>query len=323
MVNKKFEEIILNKTNSRDLWVEDRIQELWSGYGNILRYGLEGGDYKSVIVKHIDLNRGGSHPRGWNTDLSHKRKERSYRVEMEWYRSWSERVTSKCPIPGLISITQGEMESLIILEDLNQRGFPLRKASVDIPQIKKCLEFLAYFHMNFINEEPLKLWDIGCYWHLETRPQELERLSDKKLKLKAKEIEDRLTRAKYQTIVHGDAKLANFCFSETGECAMVDFQYVGGGPGVKDVAYFIGSCLYEEDCETYEEELLESYFKSLKTAAIELNKNINIDDLVKEWRTLYHTAWCDFHRFLKGWSPGHWKINSYSERIVREVLSEL
>lgn len=323
MVKKKFEETILKETKSRDLWVEEKIQELWSGYGSILRYRLEGGPYKSVVVKHIDLKKGGSHPRGWNTDISHKRKEKSYKIEMEWYRSWNSKLPKECFTPRMIFIEEENNESLIILEDLNQEGFPLRRNSIDLPQIKKCLKYLAYFHMNFINESPKGLWDIGCYWHLDTRPQELEELRDKKLKSRARDIEDRLTYAKFQTIVHGDAKLANFCFSESDECSMVDFQYVGGGPGIKDVAYFIGSCLYEDECETYEKELLDSYFDSLKSAKEKLNKPINLNDLEKEWRGLYHTAWCDFHRFLKGWSPGHWKINSYSERIVKEVLGEL
>ena len=50
------------------------------------------------------------------------------------------------------------------------------------------------------------------------------------------------------------------------QVAAVDFQYVGGGCGIKDVAYFIGSCLYEEDCERYEEGLLDWYFSQLKEA---------------------------------------------------------
>jgi hypothetical protein len=45
--------------------------------------------------------------------------------------------------------------------------------------------------------------------------------------------------------------------------------------------------------------------------------------LEKEWRSLYRVAWADFHRFLKGWSPSHWKINSYSERITAEVIKSL
>lgn len=28
-------------------------------------------------------------------------------------------------------------------------------------------------------------------------------------------------------------------------------------------------------------------------------------DVETEWRFLYRVAWANFHRFLKGWSPGH------------------
>ncbi|MGE9289409.1 MAG: choline kinase, partial [Puniceicoccales bacterium] len=38
---------------------------------------------------------------------------------------------------------------------------------------------------------------------------------------------------------------------------------------------------------------------------------------------LYPVAWTDFHRFLKGWSPGHWKIHGYSERLSRSVMANL
>jgi len=41
------------------------------------------------------------------------------------------------------------------------------------------------------------------------------------------------------------------------------------------------------------------------------------------WRPLYAVAWTDFYRFLKGWSPGHWKIHHYSERLANEVVSQL
>ncbi len=45
--------------------------------------------------------------------------------------------------------------------------------------------------------------------------------------------------------------------------------------------------------------------------------------LCDAWRRLYPLAWTDFHRFVKGWSPGHWKIHGYSERLAREVLAQL
>ena len=46
-------------------------------------------------------------------------------------------------------------------------------------------------------------------------------------------------------------------------------------------------------------------------------------ELEHEWRRHYKYAWADFNRFLKGWSPGHWKLNSYVEEITKEVLQEI
>ncbi|MDF3128358.1 phosphotransferase [Kiritimatiellaeota bacterium B1221] len=125
-------------------------------------------------------------------------------------------------------------------------------------------------------------------------------LSDPRLKAGASAIDHALRTARYQTFVHGDAKLINFCFSADGRVAAVDFQYVGGGCGMLDVAYFLGSCLDERDCETYEKPLLDFYFGHLlyQVAAED------IEELESEWRGLYAYAWADFHRFLKGWSPG-------------------
>ena len=67
---------------------------------------------------------------------------------------------------------------------------------------------------------------------------------------------------------------------------------------------------------------MNTYFSHLR-AALSDNKNIDKDVLESEWRAMYPWAWTDFHRFLKGWSPGHWKINSYSEKLERLVLSQL
>ena len=56
----------------------------------------------------------------------------------------------------------------------------------------------------------------------------------------APELDRRLRAARFQTLVHGDAKPANFCFdARRGAVAAVDFQYVGGGCGMKDVAYLL------------------------------------------------------------------------------------
>jgi thiamine kinase-like enzyme len=168
------------------------------------------------------------------------------------------------------------------------------------------------------------LWETGTYWHLETRPDELLALEDKPLQGAASGIDRKLADSPFQTFVHGDAKLANFCFSNDGKkVAAVDFQYVGGGCGMKDVAYFVGSCMSDKECEKYESKILDFYFKELKKEMFQNNSSVDATAVEKDWRNLYPFAWADFHRFVKGWHPGHWKINSYSERVSGEVVNQL
>lgn len=323
-MNDSFEEVICKATGADELFLIEDIQSLWSGYGKIMRYGLQGGSGERVVVKHVKLPDKAHHPRGWNTDISHQRKINSYHVESAWYRDWSKMCDDSCRVPQCFALEEGDEEFLMVFEDLDASGFPVRKNTVTMVEMQACLRWLANFHAAFMGKEPAGLWAVGTYWHLDTRPDELEVLDDAALKAAAERIDQRLNIARYQTFVHGDAKLANFCFSENGEqVAAVDFQYVGGGCGMKDVAYFIGSCLYEEDCERYETELLDYYFARLGEALEQRDSGVDPDELEQEWRALYPVAWSDFHRFMKGWSPGHWKVHSYSERIAREVVAQL
>lgn len=323
-MNTHFQSIIKEATKAKNIFEIEVIQNLWSGYGQIVRYGLEDSAIHSVVIKHVRLPKRTNHPRGWNTDISHNRKVQSYEVEIEWYKKWASKCDDSCRIPHCLALESMGDEVLMVLEDLDDAGFPVRKSSVNWNQIKACLSWLANFHAIFMSESPEGLWPIGTYWHLDTRPEELQVLTDKELKNAAFAIDKKLNSAQFLSLVHGDAKLANFCFSEDGNnVSAVDFQYVGGGCGMKDVAYFIGSCLHEEDCERLEEQLLDYYFSELRKAIKYNQKPIGADALETEWRDLFPVAWTDFHRFLKGWSPGHWKINSYSERLSQYVVNQL
>lgn len=321
-MNAHFKSVILQSTGASGLREKEVIQSLWSGYGKILRVDLEGAEMDSVVVKHVQMPSQKRHPRGWNSDLGHRRKIKSYQVETTWYKDYAPQ--SKARLPKCLALEQSDEEVLMVLEDLDQAGYPLRKTAVNWQDIEACLAWLASFHASYLDKAPEGLWEVGTYWHLATRPQELAVLADQKLRAAATEIDDKLNNCQFKTFVHGDAKLANFCFAANGArtlhgaVAAVDFQYVGGGCGMKDLAYFVGSCLDERDCERYEKQILDTYFKYLQASLDAPNA-----DLEKEWRSLYRVAWADFHRFIKGWSPGHWKINSYSERISAEVINTL
>jgi hypothetical protein len=134
----------------------------------------------------------------------------------------------------------------MVLEDLDDSCFPVRKDSASMREIQVCLQWLANFHAAFIGEIPVGLWPVGTYWHLETRPDELE------------------------------------------------------------------------DCQRYEVALLNFYFARLREALANRKSTLDSEALEEDWRGLYPVAWTDSHRFMKGWSPGHWQIHGYSERLARD-----
>jgi aminoglycoside phosphotransferase (APT) family kinase protein len=316
--------VILEATGAGDLIEAETIQSLWSGYGSIDRYVLTGSEIDTVVVKHVRLPDRGNHPRGWNTDNSHRRKLRSYQVETAWYEAWAWHCDAHCRIPRCLALEHRDDEVLMVLEDLDSSGYATRKSRVTQSEMLVCLNWLAHFHATFMGEKPDGLWDIGTYWHLDTRPDELAVMEDGELKQAAPVIDRILNEAPFRTFVHGDAKLANFCFSDDGTgVAAVDFQYTGGGCGMKDVAYFIGSCLDESECARREAALLDAYFSALKNALALHRPQIDATAVESAWRPLYSVAWTDFYRFLQGWSPGHWKIHGYSERLADEVVRRL
>jgi len=324
MEQEEIDRFVRNLTGAEGLKPNNRVQSLWSGYGSIDRIGLEGADLPSVIVKRVEPD-AGSHPRGWNTKLSHQRKLKSYRVETNWYGRQKEREEpGLARIPECLGAKAEGDKVLLVLEDLDASGFAGRRSSVTQAEWQACVRWLAVFHGEHLGAPSEGLWKSGTYWHLETRPDELDKLDDLPLKQAASAIDTRLKKGQFQTLVHGDAKLANFCFSDEGsEVAAVDFQYIGGGCGMKDLAYFVGSCFRDEEAEKRESEVLNFYFEKLREYLERTEDKVCPDELEADWRPLYRVAWADFHRFMKGWSPGHWKLSDYSERVTREVIELL
>lgn len=320
---KSIESYIIQFVGGNKIVKSELIQGLWSGYGEIRRYWIDSAVVDSVIVKHVKLPNTPNHPRGWDTDNSHQRKLKSYQIEINWYYSFVTSVEKAPRMPHLYFAHQEANEMFMIIEDLDNAGFFLRKKEVNLSEIKVCLDWLAHFHATYMSTDTNQLWEVGTYWHLATRPDELKRMKYTSLKRLASKIDFKLNNAKYQTLVHGDAKLANFCFSEDNRVAAVDFQYVGKGCGIKDVVYFFSSCLDEEAFKQYENELLDYYFDSLSRVFKVSKIQLDINNIVEEWRSLYKYAWADFYRFLDGWSPGHWKMNDYIYNLTQQVLKEL
>ncbi len=292
------------------------LQTLWGGYGEIVRLQLTKGLYPSLILKHIQL------PciRGKNAQQrSHKRKVRSYQVEAHWYKAYAHLCDQHCRIAACYWLDDNPQQPCLLLEDLDNAGFTLRKSQLNQADIRGCLQWLAYFHARFLTQPVNGLWKTGCYWHLATRPDEFRQLTHPKLRQLARPIDIALQNARYQTLVHGDAKPDNFCFSaQQSKVAAVDFQYVGNGCGIKDVVYLLDSSLHPEQLACWAEELLHYYFEQLQLAIKHYQIDCDVEALQQEWRQLYPLAWADFYRFLLGWAPGS-RIPGYVNHIIQQL----
>ena len=314
----KVRDRILKVTHASEIVSVELIQPLWNNYGTLSRVFLRDSDYSSVIVKHIKIPDHSYHPRGFTSSISRRRKVQSYKVETHWYLHHNQHVNDHSPTPQCLDAFDEGDELFLLLEDLSTLGFSSTLRSASWSELTVVLRWLAHFHAQHLGVSAEGLWSCGTYWHLATRPEEFAKIEGTRVHHFASLLDARLRTGRFQTIVHGDAKLANFCFSDDrSEVAAVDFQYVGRGCGMRDVAYFVGSCLSETECQRLESEILDAYFSQLRSC---LANEINADELEAEWRALYPIAWADFQRFMLGWSPQHQKLTSYSDAITEGAI---
>ncbi len=303
--------------------LESAIQDLWSGYGQVCRVRLVGGPAETVVAKVVAApGAGGRHPRGWNSDRSNARKLRSYGIERVFYERYAGELGAACRVARWFGGFETPTGFCFLLEDLDAAGFAERRRRVGHGELLACIGWLARFHARTLCMAPDGLWPQGTYWHLQTRPDELAAMRNRRLQAAAPALDRCLRDARWRCLVHGDAKLANFCFSGgAGGVAAVDFQYVGGGVGVQDVAYLLSSALSEGECQRRAAGYVDAYFEALAVPLAESLQFAVLDEVEAEWRALYPVAWADFVRFLDGWAPGHQKLHGYSLAQTEAALA--
>lgn len=277
------------------------LQSLWGGYGAIWRCTLA--DTRRVVLKAVTPPMAGG--------LSHQRKLRSYAVETHWYAHWAPRCGPEARVPTALALDPTPGAWRLVLEDLQASGFsaPPQRA------LRAPLDWLAHFHATFLGCAPTGLWPMGSYWHLQTRPQEWARMASGPLQDAAQALDERLNAARFQTLIHGDAKVPNFCWGPRSVAA-VDFQYVGGGCGVKDVAYLI-----QRSADPGNPAHLDRYFRVLR-GALSGRPKAELDALEAEWRGLYPVAWADYCRFVAGWAPQR-RQDALDRRMIETALGSI
>jgi hypothetical protein len=131
---------------------------------------------------------------------------------------------------------------------------------------------------------------------------------------------------RYQTLIHGDVKSENLFTNDLGDqVAFYDFQYVGLGLGVCDLAKFftcsvplamlisnepVPDVLVMDDGERT---LLEKYWSNLQKVG---GREYEWDLFVRHWET----ALVDWLRFQASW--GFWGNTDWLEARVRSILQD-
>jgi hypothetical protein len=79
-----------------------------------------------------------------------------------------------------------------------------------------------------------------------------------------------------RTIVHADYRLDNMLFGRSGDAppvTIVDWQTVCRGPGIGDLAYFIGAGLLPDDRREHEQALVADYLDRMRAGGVELDED--------------------------------------------------
>lgn len=296
--------------NYKSIEITETITALWSSCGEIVRCRL---DDKACVIKAISVPDHINHPRISQTEFAINRKRHSYEVEFHWYQHYAPHLPAQARALNCYDTLENRQQKVMVFADYSAAGFT--NAKVNHQHIAAILKWLGYFHAFHFQVKPDGLWQQGSYWHLATRPDEYEKMADTAIKHHADDIDKTLRACHYQTLIHGDAKLANFAVnSSTMEVLGYDFQYVGAGIGVVDVMYFLGSCLTEQQLDDTADDYLANYFQHFSDAMLTFGHSEFSAAVINAWQTLWPVAWADFYRFLMGWSPEHAKVNTYMRK---------
>lgn len=301
------------------------LADVWGGMGSIQRITvrLRSGRELSFVAKLISMPQCVSE--------GDKRKRDSYVVEANFYELGCavqlQQAGVDCPQPLLVERSDDDTRITLCMSELEgqQTGYMSER------HMDAALAWLARLHGMYWGcraDEAVSrggLQPQGCYWYLDTRRQEYERMPDDgwmgRLRLAATGLDARLKADCMQAVVHGDAKPANMLFRihegvmRVGYC---DFQYTGKACPAKDLAY----CLLGADDRSLGDERLLAYLtRYLELLAPVLTAHGDEAPTLRQLHASYCLAMCDFARWMAGW--GWCGMESTMRRLCSPVLDQI
>ena len=226
---------------------------------------------------------------------------RAYEIEVSFYRHLQNELRVRTPQCYYASLDLDTNEFVLLLEDIRggRQGDQLAGCSPDRAAV--AVAELTGLHAPRWGDTTLERYD---WLHRSTEanagmlaaivqsvyPGFLERYSDRLpadvLALSEPVVaslnELDADRPRPWTVAHNDYRLDNLLFGEgdADPVVVVDWQTCVYGPGISDLAYFIGGSLSVEDRRAYERDLVRDYHERMQAAGVALAW----DDLWAQYR---------------------------------------
>lgn len=295
------------------------IASLWAGMGSVYCITAAGAKIKpqSIVAKRVQL------PARCDS-IGDQRKKDSYDVETAFYQKGHAQrlISAGCMVPFPLHVEhRGEGVTICMTKLEGHSSHP--------QGYEAFVKWLARLHATYWGPRADAacceggLQPQGCYWHLDTRPEEHRRMGSSgwmgRLKLAARAIDLRLKADPLQSVCHGDAKGANILYTKGDEGVVplvYDFQYCGKAAVTKDLAYFFNVEVCPNAAE--EERLLQIYHQELSQ---HLKHHGDAAPKIEDLRTSLELALCDWRRFTEV-GLGGWGDSSATKRVMK-VLERL
>ncbi|TGD73292.1 DUF1679 domain-containing protein [Mangrovimicrobium sediminis] len=212
-----------------------------------------------------------------------------YAAEVGFYSQLADTVDVRMPRCWYAQISPDHLHCLLLLEDLAPRRPGVQAEGCSVARSREAIRNLAGLHAPHWNDAALhqcgfliNTFEPGRVDFLIgiTRPaaaQFVERYreqlgeEDCATVLAAAQCIDRWLRAADRpfSVIHGDYRLDNLLFGDSdGDVYALDWQTAALGPPLRDLAYFLGTCLSVEDRRAAERELVTLYHDELLARGI-------------------------------------------------------
>jgi aminoglycoside/choline kinase family phosphotransferase len=215
---------------------------------------------------------------------------RSYEIEVRFYQQLAPELPIRTPRILYSDIDTATASFVLLMEDLaparpgdQLAGCSIEEATIAIDELVKLhaprwgdpkLAYYDWLHRDPETNRMFLLAMLPVFWN-GFRERYADRLGDEVHEAGRAlftHLERYLsTNDEPWTVVHGDYRLDNLLFGGRDgsvPIAVVDWQTCAHGPGLNDVAYFIGAGLMRDDRRAHERDLVRRYHEGLLAAGV-------------------------------------------------------